>query len=158
MLDVVLLVATLISVALGAWRGLIYEVLSIIGWIAAFVLAPIYGQAVGNGAFPAAWQDGWRLIGGYLLTFIGVVFAAGLIAWIAKKLLSSVGLRPADRAFGALFGLLRAGVLALGLLIVARLAGFDQSAWWQQSKSGPILSSAVPALKAVLPDAVAGRL
>ena len=29
----------LVSVVIGAWRGLLYEVLSVLGWVAAFVLA-----------------------------------------------------------------------------------------------------------------------
>ena len=38
-LDWVFLAVLLVSLALGAWRGLVYEVLSVLGWIAAFVVA-----------------------------------------------------------------------------------------------------------------------
>ena len=38
-LDWVFLTVLAASLALGAWRGLVYEVLSVLGWIAAFVLA-----------------------------------------------------------------------------------------------------------------------
>ena len=37
--DLLLLLVLLISVVIGAWRGLLYEVLSVLGWVAAFVLA-----------------------------------------------------------------------------------------------------------------------
>ena len=34
------------SMLLGVWRGLVYEVLSVIGWIAAFVLAQWFAPRV----------------------------------------------------------------------------------------------------------------
>ena len=39
MLDWIFVGVLLVSLALGAWRGLVYEVLSLLSWIAAFVLA-----------------------------------------------------------------------------------------------------------------------
>ena len=38
-LDWVFVAVLVASLALGAWRGLVYEVLSVASWIAAFVLA-----------------------------------------------------------------------------------------------------------------------
>ena len=37
--DWILLGVLLISMTVGFWRGLVYEVLSLAGWVAAFVLA-----------------------------------------------------------------------------------------------------------------------
>src|SRR5690349_8303229 len=36
----------LVSLAIGAWRGLVYEVLSVLGWIVAFVLAQWFAPQV----------------------------------------------------------------------------------------------------------------
>ena len=38
-LDWIMLLVMAVSMAVGAWRGLVYEVLSVLGWLAAFVLA-----------------------------------------------------------------------------------------------------------------------
>ena len=38
-LDWILLAVLLASLLLGAWRGLVYEVLSVLNWVASFVLA-----------------------------------------------------------------------------------------------------------------------
>lgn len=156
--DVVVLGLTVLSVAVGAWRGLIYEVLSILGWVAALIVAPIFAAQAGNAVLPAAWNDGLRFAGGYLIVFIGAVFAGGLIALLAKKLIASVGLRPADRLFGAVFGLARAGVVMLALLVVVRLGGWHEAAWWKTSVTGPVLSGLTPAMKALLPQTLAQRL
>ena len=45
--DGLLLTVLLLSVLLGVWRGLVYEVLSVAGWVAAFVLRA--------GATPMKW-------------------------------------------------------------------------------------------------------
>ena len=37
--DWILLTVLAASMLVGAWRGLVYEVLSVMGWIAAFLLA-----------------------------------------------------------------------------------------------------------------------
>ena len=38
-IDLSLLVTLLASVVLGLWRGLVFEVLSVAGWVLAFLLA-----------------------------------------------------------------------------------------------------------------------
>ena len=48
------------------------------------------------------------------------VFAAGLVSWLIKKLVETVGLRPVDRTLGGFFGLARGVVLLLA--IVAAIA------------------------------------
>ena len=37
--DILLALVLLVSIVIGAWRGLLYEVLSVLGWVAAFFLA-----------------------------------------------------------------------------------------------------------------------
>jgi len=49
------------------------------------------------------------------------VFAAGLLAWLLKKLIETVGLRPVDRVLGAGFGLLRGAIMLLALALVVNM-------------------------------------
>ena len=41
-IDLILLLLLLASVLLGLWRGLVYELLSIAGWVVAFLLAQTF--------------------------------------------------------------------------------------------------------------------
>ena len=100
--DLLLLLVLLISVVIGAWRGLLYEVLSVIGWVAAFVLAQWWAVAVGEWLPLGEAAEPLRYAAGFALVFVAVAFAAGLLAWLVKKLVESVGLRPVDRTLGAL--------------------------------------------------------
>ena len=45
-LDWIFLGVLLTSLLLGAWRGLVYEVLSVVSWLAAFVLAQWFAPDV----------------------------------------------------------------------------------------------------------------
>lgn len=153
--DWVLLTALLLSVLLGLWRGLVYEVLSVVGWVAAFVLAQAFADEVG------AWlpMDGlsppMRVAIGFVLVFVVVAFAAGLGAWLVQKLVASVGLRPVDRVLGGAFGLLRGGVILLAVALVVSMTQMEGAAWWRDSATGSVLSASLHEIKPLLPEAVA---
>ena len=87
------------SLLLGAWRGLVYEVLSVLSWVAAFVLAqwlaPDVARASADGAAP---PKPVRYAAGFVLVFIGAVFAGGLLAWLTQE--AGRGRRPAARWTG----------------------------------------------------------
>ena len=63
----------------------------------------------------------------------------GLVAALAKKLVEASGQRPADRALGALFGAVRAGVILLVTAVLAQLTPLHQSDWWHASDGAPWL-------------------
>lgn len=149
--DWILLAALLASLVLGAWRGLVYEVLSVLGWVVAFVVAPWWAPDV------AAWlpmeggAEPVRYAAAFVLVFVGAAFAAGLVAWLTKKLVESIGLRPVDRMLGAAFGLLRGVVLLLALAVAIGMTPLSGSAWWQASVGASVLTAALKGLRPVLP-------
>ena len=151
-LDWVFVAVLVASLALGAWRGLVYEVLSVLGWIAAFVLA----QWLAPDA--AAWLpmggsgEAVRYAAGFVLVFIAAAFAAGLLAWLVKKLVEAVGLRPVDRTLGAAFGLVRGGVLLLAMAVVVNLTPLRKDEWWTESAGAGVSNAALKGLKPVLPE------
>ena len=153
--DWVLLAALLLSVLLGLWRGLVYEVLSVAGWVAAFVLAQAFADEAG------AWlpMDGLspplRLAAGFVLVFVAVAFVAGLGAWLVQKLVASVGLRPVDRVLGGAFGLVRGLVILLAVALVVSMTQMQNAAWWRDSATAGVLSATLHELKPLLPEPVA---
>lgn len=151
-LDWVFLTVLVGSLVLGAWRGLVYEVLSVLGWIAAFVLAQWLAPEA------AAWLpmgqsgDGLRYAAGFVLVFVAAAFAAGLLAWLVKKLVEAVGLRPVDRTLGAAFGLVRGGVLLLAGAVVVNMTPLQSGTWWTESKGAGVSTTVLKGLKPVLPE------
>ncbi len=153
-LDWIILAILLLSMALGAWRGLVYEVLSVLGWFAAFVVAQLYAAAVGEMLPMTGATDAMRYAAGFVLTFIASAFAAGLASWLAKKLIETVGLRPVDRTLGAFFGLLRGGVILLAATTVVSMTPLKEGDWWRQSNGASALSAILRAIKPILPAEV----
>lgn len=145
-LDGVLLGILVVSMLLGAWRGLVFELFSLVGWVAGFFVARLLAEDV------AAWLplesfDPTVQYGiGFVLTFVLAVFAWGLLSALAKKLIEVVGLRPVDRTLGAVFGLLRAAVLILVLAVVVVSTPLHEQNWWTQSQAAPWLADAVASI------------
>jgi len=153
--DWVLLAVLLLSVALGLWRGLMYEVLSVVGWVAAFVLAQAYAADVGQWLPTDGLSPAVRLVAGFVLIFIAVAFSGGLIAWVVQKLVASVGLRPVDRLLGGAFGLARGVVILLAAALVVTVLQLQSAPWWQQSATAGVLSATLHDIRPLLPEAVA---
>jgi membrane protein required for colicin V production len=153
-LDWIILAVLLLSLILGAWRGLVYEVLSVLGWIAAFIIAQLYAGAVGAILPMSGATDALRYAAGFVLTFIASAFAAGLFAWLAKKLIQTIGLRPVDRTLGAFFGLIRGGVILLAATTAVLMTPLKDADWWKQSSGAGVLSAVLRGIKPILPGEV----
>ena len=156
-LDWILLALVVASLLLGAWRGLVFEALSLLAWIAAFVMAQAFAGAVSAWLPMGEYSESVRYAAGFVLVFLVTIFACHLIAALVKRLVVAVGLRPIDRVLGAVFGVVRACVLLLVLGVVAQLTSLGAADWWAQSISGPLIANAVHSLQPVLPSAI-GRM
>jgi membrane protein required for colicin V production len=149
--DWIVAVLLLGSLLLGLWRGLVYEILSVLGWIAAFLLAQWFAPQMGEmlpmgGAAPAL-----KHAAGFVVVFVLVLFASGFVAWLTKKMVEAIGLRPVDRTLGALFGLVRGVVLVLAVAVVVHLTGLKTAAWWQESMTSGVATAALRGMKPMVP-------
>ena len=99
-IDLALLIGLALSVIVGAWRGLVHEVMSLLGWGAAYVSAQWFGPAVAP--YLPVGEPGGRLnlISGMLVATLvnmtplaqwGPWQSSRGVAWLAVLL---DGLRP----------------------------------------------------------------
>jgi membrane protein required for colicin V production len=151
-LDWVLVVVLVASVVIGAWRGLVFEVLSLISWVAAFVLARVLGSQVGQWLPMQDMDEGLRTAAGFVVTFITSIFALGVVIWLIGKLVNAVGLRPFDRLMGAIFGAVRGLLLLVLIALVFLLTPMRESQIWNTSVLAPYLVSAVSVLRPWMPQ------
>jgi membrane protein required for colicin V production len=150
-LDWVFAAVLLMSVLIGAWRGLVFEVLSLLSWIAAFVLAQWLALDVAHYLPMSGASELMRYAAGFLLVFIATVMLGGLLASLLKKLMASVGLRPVDRVLGATFGAARGVLLLLLATLLAAMTPFKSSPAWQESKGVAMSLSVWQGLQPNLP-------
>lgn len=156
--DWILLGVLVFSMALGAWRGLVYEVLSVLGWAVSFYAAQWFAPQVAVMLPIKSASDPVRFAAAFVIVFIAAVFAAGLLAFLIKKLVEAIGLRPVDRTLGAAFGIVRGVILLLAATVVMNMTSLKNSDWWQESKGAVALTAALKGLKPVLPEKFAKYL
>ena len=158
LLDWIAVALIVLSMLFGLVRGLVFEVISLVGWVAAFIAAQWLASDV------AAWlpagdpQASWRYPLAFVLLFVAVAFGVGLVASLTRKLIAAVGLRPVDRILGAAFGAARGAVALLVLAVVVHLLVLSDSAWWHESRSAIVLDAALQGLKPALPEKLASYL
>ena len=150
--DWILIAVLSASMVLGAWRGLVYEVLSVLGWIAAFLMAQWFAPDVAQQLPMQNADQTLRYAAAFVLVFVASVFLAGLISALMKKIISVVGLRPVDRILGATFGLFRGLILLLAISVVVNMTALQESDWWLESQGGPMLMTLLKGLRPMLPE------
>ncbi len=156
--DYVLLGVLALSAAIGVWRGLVSEVMALLAWVVALFVAWRYAEQAA--ALLAEWivEPAWRHVAGFALLFVVVLLLAALLRFLLRELLRAIGLGPADRFFGALFGLARGLVIAFVVVLLGGLVGISREPWWSNALFAPPLETAVIAAKPWLPDVVADRV
>jgi membrane protein required for colicin V production len=102
----------------------------------------------------AGMSDALRFALGFVLVFVVVALAGGLLVWMLTKLVASSGLQRVDRALGAGFGVLRGVILLLAATVVMEMTPMKSSGWWRDSTAVGISNAALKGLKPVLPDTV----
>lgn len=157
-LDWLLLGIVVLSALVGLWRGLVYEVLSLGAWVLAFLVAQSQARTVGLWLPLDQVSEPLRTAAGFVLVFVAVVFLGGLVAWLVKKLVATVGLRPIDRVLGGLFGLLRGGLVLLAISVVVGLTPLRAEAAWRESVVAGVLDHGVHVIKPLLPQDLARYL
>jgi len=157
-LDWIFAALLLVSMLVGAWRGLVYEVLSLAGWVAAFLAAQWLAADVAARLPMGEAGETMRYAAGFILVFVGSLFVCGFLAWLTKKLVEAVGLRPVDRTLGAAFGVLRGLLVLLVLVVMAGLMQLHQADWWQESRGAVLLSDLLQGLRPVLPEELGRHL
>jgi membrane protein required for colicin V production len=145
------------SIAWGAWRGLVHEVLSLAGWIMAFLAANLLATPLSE-TFPANMRPEFRVVGAFVLVFVATLVLTTLLTALVTKFIRVSVLQSLDRWLGALFGLLRGLLIIVAFAVVAGLTPLPRMADWTNSATGYSLAQTAIQLKPWLPPALADRL
>jgi membrane protein required for colicin V production len=146
------------SLVLGAWRGLVREVISILGWVIAFLAANLLAGPIGPAMPQAIPTPELRVAAAFVAVFIASLVATSLVGLLLSRVVKAVGLGGLDRLLGAIFGAARGMLIVLAGAVLAGLTSAPEQAYWRDSASGPLLAQAVLTLKPLLPHTLAERL
>jgi membrane protein required for colicin V production len=156
--DIALLLVLLASVIVGIARGFVFELLSLLGWIAAWFAAQWLAPEVAPHLPVGAAGSALNLGAAFACVFILALLIWTLAARLVRMVIHATPLSLIDRLLGAVFGLLRGVVLLLALAVVIGLTPLAKSSAWQQSRGAAMLQSVLHGLAPLLPPQVSGYL
>lgn len=157
-LDIAIVGVLAVSVVWGIWRGFIREVISLAGWVLAFLAANAVAGPLGDALPTSISSPEVRVLMAFLVVFIFTLSLATLAGLLLSRLLKAAGLGSLDRTLGGLFGLARGVVILLALTIAAGLTAAPRHPLWKESVGAGMLMRTVLQLKPWLPPRLADRL
>jgi len=120
-IDILILVVLFTSIVMGIWKGFIYETLSLLSWVASFVIARIYSPDIAGWLEQYIESESVILLLSWLVPFLVTLLLLNLVKILLIKIITIVGLRPIDRLLGAFFGAIKCALLVTAGVIVIQL-------------------------------------
>jgi membrane protein required for colicin V production len=152
--DYLVLFVLICSIIISTLRGLVKEVLSLLSWIVALVVANAYGKDLALLLVDVVPGDATRLIVAFIALFISVRLLMGLFSMTVDAIIRRTGLSIVDRGLGGLFGLARGLVLVLAAVLVCGMTAIPQQPFWENALLSPLAETAADTIKPFLPGAL----
>lgn len=155
--DIAVLVIIALSALLGWWRGFMYELFSLLGWIAAYIAATTMSDQALPYIPEAITVEAIRSAAAFALVFVVTLIVAAVCAWLLSKLTKFAGLSGLDGKFGIMFGVLRGLLVVLALVWIGGLTSLPEKRWWKDAWSSKPLHQAALYARDYLPMQTAQR-
>jgi membrane protein required for colicin V production len=165
--DLVILGVIAVSAVVGAYRGLIKESVSLATWVLAVWVAIRFSAPFSN-VLPDALSSASFSLGelefrldnlkvgiAMVVLFILTWIVGAIVQFLLRYLVQVVNFSATDRALGAVFGVLRGGLLVVALVLLAGLTTAPRADFWNDSLLIPPFEQTAVWVLALLPDHVA---
>lgn len=153
-LDALIVLIIVVSAGYAAWRGFLWETLTVFAWVAAAFGCLYFGPYVvplAAGMVKEAWLA--QLIA-YAAVFLAVFIPFAFMSHRFSESVKHSPIGPLDRAAGVAFGVVR-GLVIVGLAYLAFtyfVAIRNQPAWLTQARLLPMVQSTAEVILTVVPD------
>ena len=140
--DIGILVIVAISGLISLVRGFVKEAMSLVIWVAAFVIAMTFSEAASELLINFIELASLRQLAAWDGLFVGTLLVGAMVNFLLGKLVSSTGLGGTDRTLGLVFGVFRGLLVVLALVIaLPKAIPVEQDPWWQESTLIPVFQS-----------------
>lgn len=153
--DLVLLGVIAFSALISVLRGFMKEMVSLLTWVAAFVIGILYAAHLAP-LLPASIDiPSMRLATAFVILFILTLIVGGIINAVIGLLVKKTGLSGSDRSIGVIFGLVRGVFVVCVLILLGSLTPMPQDPWWKQSQVIETLTPVAIWMRDLLPNDLA---
>lgn len=132
--DWVLVLIFVVSSLISVKRGFVKEAISLAIWALAFFVAVSFHERLAVVLADLIPSPSARYMVAYGLLFALTLIVGSMVNYLIGELVHMTGLSGTDRLFGMVFGMARALIVVMVLLIFApMLVPVDQERWWNES-------------------------
>jgi membrane protein required for colicin V production len=155
--DYAVIAVIVLSAAVGWWRGFMYELFSLIGWLAAYIVARTFSAELVPYVPAAIGAENMRSAAAFAALFVVTLIVAALFAWMLARLAKYAGLSGMDGKFGAVFGMLRGVLVVIALVWVGGLTDLPKQPFWRDALTSKPLQEVALSAKDYLPEEAARK-
>lgn len=132
-IDWVIIALIAVSTLISLKRGFVKEALSLVTWVAAFILARTFHPQMQSLLESTVETPMVRLIAAFAILFFGTLIIGAIINNMISHLVRATGLTATDRVLGMGFGLLRGVVVVIVAIALTRYTPLSDDTWWRTS-------------------------
>ena len=144
-----------LSVIFSVMRGMIKEVLSILGWVAAFYVGRTYTSQLLPMMPADIPSESLRILAAFLVLFLATLLLSTLLAIAISTVFKKIGLGWLDRLLGAFFGVFRGLLIICILVFLAGLTELPKDARWKNAMFSSPIDALVISMLPWLPEGIA---
>src|SRR6185295_15240709 len=153
-IDCLIVLVVVVSAGYAAWRGFIWETLTIFSWAAASIACLYFGPYI----IPLTRSlvgEGWLAsLLGYVSVFLAIFIPFAFISHRFSETVKNSAIGPLDRAAGVAFGVVR-GLVIVGVAYMAFTYFVpirQQPHWLTEAKLMPMVQDTADILLTVVPN------
>ncbi len=139
-LDWLIIAVVVISTLLSLKRGFVKEILSLVTWVVAFVVAVKFSDQMQALLVEQVQSDQIRYIVAFVSLFIASLVVGALVSFLLGSLIQVTGLSSTDRVLGMVFGFARGSMVVVAFVSLLSLSpAIEKTDMWKSSQLIPQL-------------------
>lgn len=155
-----LMIVVLVAFAIvGAIRGFVLEMLSLVLWPLSAFIAWLFAEQVASYFQSLISDPQLRVVAAFLAVFLIVFIVGTIVVYFIHRALPLRGVfRKPNVLLGGLVGILRGAIVILIVFLVAGVTSLPQRPWWRESVMAPYFQKAAVTVSAYIPRDIARHI
>nr|WP_294839513.1 CvpA family protein [uncultured Methylotenera sp.] len=147
-----------LSVILSVMRGVVREVLAIVGLVAAFYVGVTYTNQLLPMMPVDIPNEALRVLAAFLVLFLATLLLATLLGIALSAIFKKAGLGWLNRLLGALFGVARGLLIVCVIVFLAGLTDIPKDPRWRNAMFSAPIEALVVNLLPWVPESIAKQV
>ncbi|MCP3680918.1 MAG: CvpA family protein [Gammaproteobacteria bacterium] len=133
-LDYVLLAIAFLSLLVGLKRGFVREVMSLLIWVVALIVAVMFTGALAH-KMSAYFHPQWIAeFVSFIILLVVVLIVGKIVGGLLTGAIGHIGMGPVNHLLGAILGLLRGAIIAALIVFILSHTFWEESKWFKGSQ------------------------